>query len=492
MTVFRAAAEGVRWMLLAQLLTSGGQFFYAALTSRVFSPLEFGSFAAALSLQGLLTLLTTTGLPSYVLKADRMTRRVVRRIRAYAILGGAIAALIFLVASMPWLSLLNAQSGVAFIPLLALAQGLGPLAAVESALLRRAATPRLDATSLFVAFIIANGSGAILLLLSGELWTLASAPALYPIALFTTSALLNRSTLDSAKDESTPDLLSFSRKITLQNVVFLILQQAPGWLVSARVGAESLGFFSRAGTLTGMPATAMATAINRSLQPHWRKLRDSSGADRATRETIILASALAFPVFGLLVVHAQPITELWLGGGWNQAADFVPFLAVAYGISIPFTVLASSAEMRGLFGPVRKSQVAMVIGLLPGLAMLIFSGNTIWAVGAMAASQACGFITLILTMPWSSNVSKFQAVSGVLKQVLLAAVTCGIGWSVGQMAISSDLSWLPESRAFQMAVGILATLVAWISVFRWNAARTILMRRGMTFTKKPTNAASVS
>ncbi|WP_345448853.1 oligosaccharide flippase family protein [Arthrobacter gyeryongensis] len=477
MSTFALAARGVQWMLVAQVLTSLGQFLYAALTARAFPPEVFGTFAAALSLQGLITLMTTTGLPSFALKQQSLSKSFARQIRWWALAGGAVSSLVFLAVSAPWLHLLRASGGSVFVPILAVAQGLAPIAAVESAIMRREGRSRLDATSLLGAFITANGTAAVVIGLRGEAWSLGLATAIYPVALFVLCRLLNKAQLPVEKKVSIRELLSFSRKITLQNVVFLVLQQLPSWLISSRAGTESLGHFSRASTLAGMPATAMSTSINRALQPHWRKLNEGSSGDRAMVDSAILASALAFPLFGLLVAHAPAIILLWLGPNWSKSANLVPLLAVSYGLSIPFTVVANSAEMRGLFKPVRFAQIAMAVGLAPGLVVLYFSGEPIWACAAMALSQFCGIATLIIRLPWYSRRAMKSTILGISEQIGWALIICGLGWAAAEIARSNHLTLFANSAATHLTLGFLISAGVWLVTFRFNRARRILKNR---------------
>lgn len=464
-------------MLLAQLITSIGQFLYAALTARAFPPATFGAFAAALSLQGVITLITTTGLPSYVLKIAELTKKTAFRIRWMAFFGGVFAALLFAVLNEPWLRLLQAEEGGSFFPALLLAQAAAPLATVESAIMRRQGRADKDALCLVSAFVVANGAGAVSISISGSPWTLALATALYPGALYILSRILGRAPLGKGDPASVSDVVSFSRKITTQNVVFLLLQQLPTWVISARAGSENLGFFARAGTLAGMPATATSTAVNRALQPHWRKLSSPAGADRASEESAILASALAFPLFTLLAVNASPIIEVWLGSGWAPAASFVPILAISYGLSIPFAVVANSAEMRGLFMPVRIAQLAMGIGVLPGLFLLIRSGDPLWGAGAMAVSQLCGLLTLIIKLPWSNTGRAGSTLIGIGGQLVWSVFACGVGYLVWSLARGQNLVLFDAVDWTQLVVVSAVSTAVWFITFRWNRAYKILQGR---------------
>lgn len=477
MTTFRMAVRGAGLMLVVQTLTSIGQLFYAALTARIFTPAEFGAFTAALGLQALIALLTTTGFPSYVLGSRQFSRASAWKVRAWAIGGGLFAGVLFLVLSHPWQLLLRAEEASVLVPLLAFAQVIAPIAAVQSAILRREGNTAREALCMLGAFIVANGSGAVVLYLQRDLWTLALTPLIYQASLLLLTTASNTKRLPVGVGGSTVELLSFSWKVSVQNVGFLLLQQMPGWLLSARLGADKLGYFSRANTLAAMPALALNTALTRALQPHWRKLDGPQGTGRATHDAAVLASSLAFPAFGILIVHAEPIIGLWLGAGWARAADYVPFLAVASALSIPFTVLANSAEIRGMFKPVRRAQLAMAIGLFPPLLMLWHSNDIVWATIAAAASQVCGLVTLITQLSSTLPGTAGRTLLGVLKQAVWAIVICVFGWLVayGWHVGDPNLS----ANGAQMTIAILASAAAWVAAFRWNESAAILHSRGV-------------
>ncbi|MBT1004475.1 oligosaccharide flippase family protein [Paenarthrobacter sp. DKR-5] len=479
MSTFRLATRGVVWMLGAQVITSLGQFLYAALTARVFSPSDFGGFAASLSLTGLLTLLTTTGFPSYILMSGNLSRRAANLTRLLALGGGVAASVLFLVALPSWLYALKAVTGSIFAPALAISQAVAPIAAVESAILRREGRPGADATALLTAFVLSASSGAVAIFVHKDSWQLALPTVLYPVVLFASSVALRRHRLPNIPNETPPSLFRFSGRVTAQNVGFFALQQASGWVVSARMGAQGLGYFTRAGTLAGMPATALSLAINRAMQPHWRKLTNSASSDRAIKEASILSSGLAFFLFGLLATYGPELTTLWLGPGWSKAGELVPFMAVSYGISVPFTILANSAEMRGIFSPVRRSQLIMGGFMLPCLLALIMTGSLLWAGAAMAIAQGAALVSLLLSLPWGTKTNRTQTLLAVGRQAIWSAAFCSLGWLV---ASSIEPTGIYDGRygvALRIGVGCSFSIAAFLFSARWNAVVAVLHDRGL-------------
>lgn len=479
MTTFRAASHGVGWMLGAQLVVSGGQFLYSGVTARLFTPTEFGGFAAALSLQGLLILLTTTGLPSIVLKERTLSRTDLVSVRVYAAVGGLLAATLFFFLSPLWLALLNAPSGQQYIGLLTIALALGPMAAIESALLRKEERPIADSITIIMAFVVPAAVAVIVALTVREAWAIALTTALGPLVLFSAATTARKVGHQAPGPQRHRELLGFASKLSTQNVVFLVVGQAPGWLVSAVLGAGSLGQYSRANTLAGMPSTALSTALNRAIQPHWWKLEEVETTKRAIRDTAILAGSVSFPIFAVLAAVGPDLSVLWLGPGWESASLLVPWLAISFGLQVPFTILANSLEMRGLFRPVRFAQLGLVAGL--GIGFLAFFATRDVRVAAMATvlSQLVGLIVLVGTMAKSSFLAS---------RTLYSALGLPFAWAlvVGCFAVlgsksAEALGWtiLSSPETASVLSGGFLGACAWALTFRWQPASRTLTERGV-------------
>jgi lipopolysaccharide exporter len=479
MSTFLVASRGVGFMIATQVIIGVGQFVYSAVTARAFTPTEFGSFAAALSLQGLLILLTTTGLPSIVLREASLTRTDVVWIRLYALIGGSIAGLIFLVLSPYWILLLGAPGGSQFLPLLAAALVIGPLAGVESSLLRREGRPTADMTTFLLAFVVPAGVAVAVVLTVREAWAMSLVTLLYPVVLGGSSAALRRMRYMEPGSRRHGILLGFAWKVSAQNVGFLLISQASGWVLSATLGASALGAYSRAGTLAGVPGTAISTALNRAVQPHWRKLSEPESTARAIRDATLFTSNLAFPMFAILAVVGPDLAAIWLGPGWGEVGILLPWLAVAFGVQVPFGVLASSLEMRGHFSVVRLGQVGLVAGLAVGIGVFLATKDPRMAAVAAALSQVVGLLALLGAMTKTSH-TKFRS---LLWAVGLPAIwACGVGlFALAGIELSHDLSWrlFGNMELAATTVGVAISLAVWIGSFRWQPASQALAERGV-------------
>lgn len=461
---------------------SGGQLIYAGVTARLFSPAEFGGFAAALSLMGVLALLTTTGLPSFVLKEGHLSARAVVRIRLIGLVGGLFSSAVFVSLLPYWLLILRAPEGQHYLYLLALGQVLGPSSAIESALLRRELQPRRDAFTLLLSFLLSYGSGLVLALALRESWVLGISVALQPAVLGISARFSQRETYLSQEILDLRTVFRFTRRITAQNTGFFLLQRAPEWIVSSSLGSSALGQYSKASSLAQMPATALASALNRAVQPHWRHMKTPGVADRALSDTAILAAGLAFPIFGILAANAGALVDLWLGDGWQQAGALATFMAIGAGLAVPFGSLANGQEMRGDFKHVRRAQWSMALALSLPLLFLVLTEEMWWSAVAAAISPCVGLVVIAAS---SRKVDvqirlRQRLVRRLISVAFWSALASVVGWSAGLAAASlAGTGDRLAQAAVQVLVAGVVSSIFWLLTFRWHETNRVLRRRGV-------------
>lgn len=470
-------------MLVAQLIMSVGQFFYAALTARLFTPAQYGGFAAALGLVGVISLLTTTGLPSFVLKEPELGNKAILKIRLYGLIGGVLSAGAFVVLIPGWLFILQAPEGHMYIALLAVGQVIGPPASIESAILRRELHPKKDAIALIVSFVLACGCGIVMALYTRQSWTLAIIVAMQPLLLAVLSLLFQTHKRSAGSPLKYRTVVNFTRQITAQNTAFFLLQRIPEWIMTASLGASALGQYSRGASLAQMPAGALNSALNRAMQPYWRLVTKPHAADRAMSDAVILTAGIAFPLFGIVAANAGALVDLWLGEGWEQAGSLATLLAIGAGLAVPFGGLASSQEMRGNFIHVRRAQWSMAGSLAVPLLMLYVTKNVWWAAVSVALSSLVGLLVMALSSSNSHKGLRVRIRSRLARRLATSALWSGGVATAGLVAglevarlVSGDR---PTEAAVQIAVAVTVSVCAWLLTFKWHDTNHVLRRRGV-------------
>lgn len=479
MSTFRAALRGTSWALVAQVVTGIGQIAYSALTARLFSPNAFGELTAALSLHGLVVLCTATGLSSFILKEPHLHRSQIRAINLVVFSVALPSAAVFWVVSPIWLAWLNSPGGTVFVPLLTLATFASPIGAVQVALLRREGDGRADAAVFVVAFIVATGLATICAILVREPWTLALGMAGNPMILAVLARALRRAVYPVIHGRLTFDWLRFALRVVAQNLVFFGLGQVPTWALGANAAPATLGEFSRGNMLAHLPAFALSTALANGTQPHWRKVENNESRIRGVSEALMLGASLSFTGFAVLAALSLPLTSLWLGPGWDLAAEFARWLAIGFAMQVPTTLLANYLEVAGALSRVHGIQLANAAGLALGVAFLVVLHDFRLLLAGFVLSHLLGLVTAVFQV---SAVLGTQS-GRLLRQLALPLISAigvgGVAYAVAHLVAVGTGGGTALGNAAQLCSGALAAATLVFLTRKWQPAFSILVARGV-------------
>lgn len=392
-------------LLAAQVVITLCQIGYSGVTSRVFLADAFGAYTVALTATGLLTLLLTTGFPSYVLSSSVLSPPAVRAVTLLSAAGGLVGALLMLFGGGVWAGAWGVPHATGYMKVLALQVLLAGPGAVQLALLRREGRSTSDAAVQASSAAVGALVGIAAVLVTREPLALTVSPVATAVCMLLAPAFLRKVRYPDATERPPwRHVVQWSRRITSQNLGFWVLSIAPVWFLSHGVSVATLGQYSRASLLAILPSTALSGAMTRALQPYYRHLAEPAQLRRGISDAVVLAAAVSLPAFALLLLASHDVTLLLLGRGWSQAADFVQPLAAGYGFYVVFTVLANAAEMVGRLDEVKRTQYWMfaVVALVGGATLV--SSSPVPATCSMLALSGIGLVVLLRQLEQSGTV----------------------------------------------------------------------------------------
>jgi O-antigen/teichoic acid export membrane protein len=478
MSTFRAAFRGTSWAVVSQVVTGLGQLAYSALTARIFRPQAFGEYAAALSLTGLIAL-ASTGLASFILKEPELKRSQVRAINSAAVAMALLGAGLFWLISPVWLGWLNSPAGSEFVPLLTFATFASPVAAVQWALLKREGDGRADAGVFVLAFIGATGIGAVCAILIREPWTLALGTAVTPIILAALSWVLRRAVYPVEHSRLAFDWVRFTLRVFTQNSVFYGLRQVPTWSVGATAGAAMLGEFSRGNVITNLPASALTKALTNGTAPHWRKIESKESRVRAVSEALTLGASITFVSFAALAALAQPLIAIWLGPGWDLAAEFAAWLAIGYAMQVPMAQLGNFLELAGDLSRIRWIQLANAAGLALGVALLVWLHDFRFLLAGFALSELLGLLVAVFQVSAALEIPPWQLLKQLVAPLVSAIGVASVAYMVAHLVATGPGEGTSLGSAVQLLSGAFAVIALVFVTRKWQPAFAILVARGV-------------
>lgn len=479
MTRPRRVLTGTITTVVAQFLVALLSLGYTAVTARILAPNAFGDFAIALSLMGILVLVTSTGTPSQLLRTPTLGPGSVTRARiASAALGGA-GALTFAVLAPHLYSFLGASGAQRFTLLLCINILLSPTAAGESALLRREGRNSTDAVVLFVTNAVASGSVAVAVIATRAEFLLALPILIVSTLTIVVTTLLRRDRYRIAFEPSN-GFRRFAVIVTWQNLLFYLIYALPTWIASSFCGVAMLGQLSRSATLTTAPAASVTSALNRGLQGHWRHISEFNRQSLAISDVTVCAAFFSFVTFGTLAVASQDLVNLWLGPGWEVASRLAVLLAIACAFQVPYGVLSNALEMVAAFPSVRWSQVGMLLSVIP-LLFVVLTKSIFLVATATLVAQICGLVALIFSSGLHSSSLRRNLLGGLASTLLVSSLPISAAVAV-QVALSAGVGGV--SSAGRLLITMCVSLAVGIAVLSRTRAWRVVIRRYRVETSK--------
>ncbi|WP_327354644.1 oligosaccharide flippase family protein [Streptomyces sp. NBC_01304] len=395
MTRARSAVRSVAWNYGGSVAAVVLQLGYTALTSRLVTPAAFGAYATALTVAGVLSYLSNSGIGTTLLAAERLTRPLTSLALRIGLVSGVLcflagqgaASALGLVDAMP--------EAEPLLRLLALQFLCAPLAAAATAALRRCglvvAVVLLEITGQFTGIAV---SATLLISGSGPYGLAVASPLASGTVLAGSLWLLHRQRLPDGPRPTVRELLGSSGFFSGHSLFQYMSSSAPLWVTGARLGPTAAGHYSRASMFTGLPLTFLATGINRTTTPMLAENRGSS--PQAVYDVVCAASAVGLVGFGAAAGLGPAALNLLLGPGWTEAALLVPVLAVGAACSLLAAVGDSVDQARDDRRALLRSQLCATAAAAVTLGVAALQGSLLLAAAAAVTAPLCAHAAQLL------------------------------------------------------------------------------------------------
>lgn len=233
--------------------------------------------------------------------------------------------------------------------------------------------------------------------------------------------------------QAAKDLLWFGSGFTLARLGNYVAGQGDFFIVGRSLGAEALGFYSRAYQLMVMPAVFVGQILDRVLFPVLSRLQHD--ADRITqgyRRGLASVSVLTIPISVAAFILADEIVRVVLGPGWEPT--IAPFRILSVGLLFRTSYKISDSLTRATGRVYARA----------------------WRQGIFAVSVLLG---AIIGKEWElSGVAVGVTVAIVLNFLLmgqLSVATTGLGWGAFWRAQATGV---PLGLGVGVVVGVVSVV----------------------------------
>lgn len=407
----KKTATGAIINISVKLIKNFGQFLIVIpVLARILTPEQFGLLAMAMAVVGFLTMFNDLGISAALVRADKPSAAFWSSAFWLNLLFGLsmTTAAYF---SAPWVAAFFGEPQVEeLVQVMSCILLLHCIFLVPMAWLQR--NYKFQTIALIdVSALVLSSAVAIYLALTGHgVWAL----AWQQIILYAVKALAGqllhkapiRLTFEWAPIKA---VLPFSLGLTGTAFVRFLNQNVDNVLIGRFLGADALGFYSRAYLMMRMPVQTLSSGLNFALYPAFSAIKDDTEVlGRAYVKTVSIMSVIVFPMMTGLALVVIPFVDLLFGSQWGPVAPVLRILAF---VGLMQSVAASANAMwtaRGRSGVLLRWSIIRAVGFI--IAFTI--GIRIGTLEAMA--WAFLIANLIMLVPF-----QFE----VLKQLNIKALT---------------------------------------------------------------------
>ena len=474
--------RGAAWSYAGAAVVIVGQLGYTAMTARLISPAEFGAYATAQALLGLVGYLTLSTVGNAIIRHPSLDRTVIGTgLVITGIAGSAVAALVIATADL-WAEVWRSPGAVPLLRLFAPQVVLGALAIVPLSLIRRDLRFRtaslIETTSIMGGFAI----GAVLAWQSRSAEALVAGQVASAGALLVLSAAAARSQLAlTYSGKHIRSLFSFSAQVSLQNLGHYLNNTLPSFVVSRSLGQASLGFFSRGSLLVVLPLAFLAQGVQKTLYPIFPSFRGrEQDCRRMMLDVASVTSTFVWPLFAALAGFAPLVVKLLLGAEWAVVSTLIGPLCLYAMANFSYAIFTSFAESFGALRQIWLVQVGWTVALAGSLALAVAWNADMTTIAFVAAIVQIGVhivqVVVVGRLQLVDTVGTFRAeASAALVALVWYAATM---LTTQLLGTGSDLALRVVASA---AVTALLMLGTW-SVLPYLPAGKAFARRGIRVT----------
>jgi lipopolysaccharide exporter len=465
--------KGAAWSLATSLLLRLASVLTTAVIAHILNRLDFGVFAIAMTVNGIVTAMGEFGMGSCLIRADLDLDSLAPTMVTFSLVTNTIQAGAMALFAGPIAAALGSGRAAGSIRILALGMLITSIFSVPNCQLVREFRQNRVFLAQAVAFVpstavlfllAARGSGA-----TAFAWSMVAGQLAYGcVVIFSVTKFY----LPGITRSALSVLVRFGLPLGGANIVNYVLLNVDYALLGHLMGAVALGTYVLAFNVASWPASLLGNMVNNVSMPAFSRVKNDAELLRSATVSALRSLSLAvFPISALTMVLARPIILTLYGAKWTAAAEVLSILTLYGAVSIGCVLFANVLAGLGLSRFLFLVQVIWLGALIPAMVIGVHRDGIAGA--AVAHIAVIGPIVLpcyLLVLKRATGV-RFAALARAVLPALLASAVAGLA----AFGVAAQLA----SPLAQLAAGLAAggLLYAFLT---GPAAMEVLNRRRLT------------
>ena len=363
----RLIGRGAAWSGLNAVVLRLGSFVMGIVVARILDPTDFGIFAVALTVYGIVVNLSELGVSAALIREPKDVDELAPTVFTIALGSSSLLGLAMFVTAPMLAEMLGSAAAAPTLRVLSLTVVLSGFTALPHALLVRRFQQEkrffIDGASFLVAnglliVLALNGSGAMALAWSRVLGLVVEAILLFIV--------VPDRYLPGFKKKVARQLLRFGLPLTGASIVGFLIGNSDYVIVGHSLGATSLGLYLLAYNIAGWPISVLTGIVGGVAMPTFARVQhDAKRLSHSAANALSLLASIAFPVSALLFALAEPLVICVYGSKWSGAVIALRALALFGALRVPIDLFNSVLTASGRTRALLSIQIGWLVALLP-------------------------------------------------------------------------------------------------------------------------------
>jgi len=449
------------WTISGAAMEAVLKIVVLSILARLLAPGDFGVVSAAITVVALAEIFGRVGVAPSIIQRPDLSNDDIRTGFTLAVLSGLVVAALFFVFAgvvadyygMPDLTDLVRAFSLLFI--------LRGFTMVSEALLQRRMQFRKLALANLLSYLIGYAATAITLSNLGfGPWALVwGQMAQVAVMGVIANGMVRHDMRPMLHPQSFRHFLHFGGGATLTGLGNYVALNADYFVVGRWLGADALGYYSRAYLLLWQPAQLFGSMGDRVLFPALASIQhERARVGRAFCLAIGLTSFFLFPVSALLIVLAPEIIRILLGQQWGAAVVPFQILVTALTFRTAYKFIGTVLRATGAEFTYAAWQWTYALCII----LSAFAGKAYGLAGvsvAVALSITLIYLLGVVIVRWRARISVLNSVIALGRYLALGLALCGLLFSVKALLLPLGLPAL-AIVAIICSVALLAGVIA--------------------------------
>ncbi len=369
MSIARKAILGTFWVAGTSYLSFIISFGAQLILVRLLFPEDFGTYALAVSIIGLISLFFSWDFSSGLIQVQD-GKYLNETAFALSVIQGVVFLIFTGLSSIVLTHFFSTNLVMVFL-VIGLTRPLTFISSVYSATVEKELIYKKLSIIRFISTVVSAFGGIILAYRGFGVWSIVGKELLMTLVCFIGFRAISPWRFTWRFDrESSKRLIKFSWGMLFSRGLEGALFKIDNLLVGALLGTTSLGYYSQSRYLIDLGNAAVAPAATKVAFPFYSKLqKDQVKLSQACQITNFFLIRLMLPLALILILFPEPIITLLYGSKWSPTAPIIKYLALAMVIVPVSENLKILLYSLGRFKEVIRLRLIQILILIPALIM---------------------------------------------------------------------------------------------------------------------------